>query len=109
MKIRVITTLFAVMLTARMGILNNSETGLKESWYNLRMNRIVAKADAHFGLQDVYEVREDGVKTYNGLVICAGDSTVPYGTVVETSLGTGIVLDRHTVNDETLIDIAVAW
>lgn len=101
------TFLTALILTAALGRItygNHTET-----WYNLRMNRIVSIADAHFGLNDVYEVREDGVKTYNGFVICAGGSKVPYGTLVETSLGTGIVLDRHTVNDETLIDIATAW
>lgn len=109
-KVNVIIGLLAAVLTARIGTIQFN--GHKETWYNLRMNRIVQRADSYFGLSDVYEVREeDGVKIYNGLVICAADWRVhPYGSTVETSKGLGVVLDHHTVTDNPeLIDIAVAW
>ena len=74
------------------------------------LNKVVERADSFYGLSDVYEVREDGVKTYNGFVILASDKSVPYGTVVETSRGIGIVLDYHTVKDgKNLYDIATSW
>ena len=83
----------------------------EETWYNLNMSRVVQRADAYYGLKDVYKVRDDGVKTYNGFVICAGNySEHPYGSTVETSRGIGIILD-HTGKgtDKTLIDIATNW
>ena len=105
--IRVLTTLFAIILTAKLGTVNYA--GHKETWYNLRMNRVAERADAYYGLSDVYKVREDGVKTYNDFVIVAADwSVYPFGSLVETSLGTGIVLDHHTT-DKSVIDVATAW
>ena len=98
----------ALMITARSGIFFFD--GHKETYYNLNMNRIVARADMFYGLSDVYEVREDGVKTYNGFVMVASDWNIhPFGSVVETSRGTGIVLDMHTAKDREIIDIATAW
>jgi len=106
--IRALTTLLAVVLTAKLGTIQFENH--RETWYNLRMNKIVERADAYYGLNDVYAVREDGVKAYNGFVIVAADWTVhPFGSVVETSLGTGIVLDHHTAGDKELIDIATTW
>lgn len=103
------TLLALTVLTAAKGI--NNFMGHQESFYNLGMNRVVRKADQYYGLSDVYRIREDGVKTYNGLVICAGNFDVhPYGSFVDTSLGPGIILD-HTGKgtDKTLIDIATDW
>ena len=106
--LRIVTMLMAVVLTARLGTIQYGNH--KETWYNLRMNKVVERADAFYGLHDVYAVREDGVKTYNGFVIVATDwSVYPFGSVVETSLGTGIVLDHHTAKDKTLVDVATAW
>ena len=105
--IRVITTLFIVTLTARLGTVDYA--GHRETWYNLPMKRIVERANGHFGCQDVYAVREDGVKTYNGFVICAADwERYPYGSTVETTLGIGLVLDKHTTNSD-VVDIATDW
>jgi hypothetical protein len=106
--IRGLTTLFAIVLTAKLGTIQFNDH--RETWYNLRMDRIVERADAYYGLHDVYAVREDGVKTYNELVIVAADWNLhPYGTFIETSLGTGIVLDTHTAKDRTIVDIATTW
>ena len=80
-----------------------------ETWYDLNMKRVIERADAYYGLSDVYEVREDGVKTYNGFVILATDwNKYPYGSLIETSLGTGIVLDAHTT-ESNVVDIATDW
>ena len=104
--IRVITTLFAIILTAKLGTIEYN--GHTETWYNLRMNKVVERADAYYGLSDVYKVNEDGIKTYNGFVILAADKSVPYGTLVETSRGIGIVLDYHET-ESNVYDLAVSW
>ena len=104
----IILGLMATILTAKIGTINYA--GHVETWYNLKMNKIVERADNFYGLSDVYGVREDGVKTYNGFVIVAADKSVPYGTVVETSRGIGIVLDYHTIkNGENVYDLATSW
>ena len=98
----------ATILTAKIGTINYA--GHVETWYNLKMNKVVERADNFYGLSDVYGVREDGVKTYNGFVILAADKSVPYGTVVETSRGIGLVLDYHTIkNGENTFDLATSW
>lgn len=102
-------TLAAVVLTARMGVLNNPETGLKETWYNLDMSRIIRQTDAAVGMTNMYNVRSDGAKCYGQFVIVAADLNVhPRYSLVETSLGTGVVLDAHTTDSGT-IDIATSW
>lgn len=101
-------TLTAILLTAKLGTVQYN--GHKETWYNLPMHNIVNRADEFYGLSDVYAVREDGVKTYNGFVMLATDwNKYPFGSVIETSLGTGIVLDMQTSGDETVVDIATTW
>ena len=100
--------ILAVILTARLGVVNYN--GHRETWYNLNMNRIVERADSYYGITDVYVIREDGVKTYNGFVMCAG-AKERYGEVVETSRGIGIILDtgEFAIKDPAAIDIATAW
>ena len=104
--IRVITTLFAIMLTAGLGRItygNHTET-----WYNLPMNRCVQRAQ-NMGIPCEYWVREDGVKMFGQWVIVAGHKSKTRYTRVQTSLGEGIILDYHTTNDPELYDIAVNW
>ena len=104
----IILWVMATALTMKLGTIEYH--GHKETWYNLKMNKVVERADGIYGLSNVYKVREDGVKTYNGFVIVAADLSVPYGTVVETSRGIGIVLDYHTIkNGENVFDLATAW
>lgn len=96
------------ILTARLGKI--SYDGHYETYYNLPMGRIVERADETFGVSGIYEEREDGVKTYNGFVIVAADWDIhPYGSVVNTSRGKGIVLDTHTDKDRNIVDLAVCW
>lgn len=106
----IIIGVLATILTARMGVFNNPSTGIRETWYNLPMGKVVERTDKATGLNDMYHVRkEDGVKCYGPFVIVAADLDVyPRYTFVETSLGTGVVLDAHTTNSNT-IDIATAW
>lgn len=68
--IGVLTTI----LTAKIGTINYA--GHVETWYNLKMNKVVERADNFYGLSDVYGAREDGVKTYNGFVIVDRKSVV---------------------------------
>ena len=104
----IILGLMATILTAKIGTINYA--GHVETWYNLKMNKVVERADNFYGLSDVYGVTEDGIKTYNGFVILAADKSVPYGTVVETSRGIGLVLDYHTIkNGENVYDVATSW
>ena len=105
--IRVITTLFAITLTAKLGTIQFE--GHRETWYNLDMSRITRQTDEATGLTNMYNVREDGVKCYGPFVIVAADLNLhPRYTFVETSLGTGVVLDAHTT-DRDVIDIATDW
>ena len=105
--VRVITTLFAITLTAKLGTIQFD--GHRETWYNLDMSRIVRQTDEATGLTNMYNVRSDGAKCYGPFVIVAADLNLhPRYTFVETSLGTGVVLDAHTTDRDT-IDIATDW
>ena len=105
-NIAVQTLLALTVLTAAKGV--NRFMGHTETWYNLNMSRVVQRADEYFGISDAYAVREDGIKTYNGLVILAADKSVPYGTIIETSRGKGIVIDYHETKKD-IVDIATDW
>ena len=105
--IRVVATLLSVVLTAKAGTI--SYNGHRETWYDLKMDRVIERANAYYGIDGAYQVREDGVKTYQGFVVCAVHKSVPYGTIIDTSKGIGIALDYHTTNDKNTIDIATDW
>ena len=85
----------------------------KETWYNLPMQRVLNRAHKVFWTDDrVYWIDDRGVKRFGSYIIVAADYSVhPYGSLVETSLGTGIVLDtgRFTEANNTQVDIAVSW
>ena len=100
----------ASVLTKKGGV--NYFNGHKETYYNLNMKRICAKAKKK-GVPGEYWVSENGLKMYGEFVIVAADfNTHPYGSVVLTSLNVpGIVLDTGAfakTNPEQ-IDIAVNW
>lgn len=81
-------------LTASAGV-NNYE-GHRETYYNLNMSRVVSNAQ-NSGIDGEYWVRDDGAKMFGDYVIVAANQELyPYGSTVETSLGTGIVLDTGT-------------
>lgn len=83
----------------------------KETYYNLNMSGCVANMRA-IGNNDAYWVRSDGVKMLGNYVMIAADfATRPLGSYVETSLGTGIVVDTGSFaySNPSQIDIAVTW
>ena len=97
--------LMAVMLTATLGRIaygNHVET-----WYNLPMSKVVQNSIDR-GIDGEYWERKDGCKMFGKYVILASDESIPIGTVIETSRGLGIVLDRHTTTPE-VVDLAVTW
>lgn len=88
----------------------NGPSGL-ETYYNLPMEKVIQQA-RNFGIEGEYWVRDDGVKMYGDYVICACNRDVhPMGSLVETSLGTGISLDTggFATGNPTQCDIAVSW
>ena len=105
-RLGVITTLAVSILTAKLGTIQYE--GHKETWYNLNMNRVVQRAQ-DMGIPCEYWVRDDGCKMFGPWVIVAAHPSVTRYTLVETSHGTGIVLDRHTAGDPNLYDLAVTW
>lgn len=88
-------------LTAQGGV--NYYNNQKETYYNLDMSGVISNAQSQ-GIEGNYWVRSDGVKMYGDYVIVA--SQHDKGTVIDTSLGQGIVLDYCPSNS---VDIAVAW
>lgn len=98
------------VLTAAKGVNYNAQ-GTKETYYNLNMKGVINIAKNQ-GIQGEYWVRGDGVKMYGDYVIVAADlNQHPRGSTVETSLGTGIVLDTGSFiySNSNQIDIATAW
>ena len=81
----------------------NYYNGNKETYYNLDMSGVIKNARS-MGIQGEYWVRSDGVKMYGEYVIVAAQ--LSKGTIISTSLGTGIVLDYCPAGT---IDIAVCW
>jgi hypothetical protein len=84
----------------------------KETYYNLNMSRCI-KYMNDLGYYGEYWVRNDGVKMFgNNIMVAANLSKYPKGTLVETSLGTGIVVDTGDFchnGSGVAFDIAVAW
>lgn len=101
------TLLALTVLTAAKG--TNNFMGHKETWYNLKMDKVIERTDEAFGMTDLYHVRKDGVKMYGPWVICAAHPSKIRYTRIDTSLGEGIILDTHEMEDPDLIDIATDW
>lgn len=83
----------------------------KETYYNLPMEGVVSIMRG-MGNNDEYWVREDGVKMLGDYVIIAANLGIrPRGSLVQTSLGMGIVCDTggFASANPTQIDIATAW
>ena len=95
----------------------------KETYYDLKMDGCfgnVAQADLlktsmqNLGLEFPrdFHVREDGVKCLGDYVLVAANLDVrPKGTIVNTSLGKGIVVDTgaFAATNPTQLDIATNW
>ena len=83
----------------------------KETYYNLNMSNIVRMMHNR-GYNYEYWVRSDGVKMLGNYVMVAADLNIrPRGSLVETSLGTGIVCDTGTFiySNHYQLDIATTW
>ena len=83
----------------------------KETYYNLNMSGVIDIMRG-MGNNDAYWVREDGAKMLGDYIIVAANlNKYPRGTIVETSLGKGIVCDTgsFTQNSDTQLDIATDW
>ena len=82
-----------------------------ETYYNLDMSGVVGiMQDLGYGNQ--YWVRNDGVKMFGNYVMVAANFDVhPRGSLVETSLGTGIVCDTggFAEGNPNQVDIATTW
>lgn len=97
------------VLTPRLGTIYGPSG--KETYYNLPMGGVVAIM-RRMGNTDEYWVREDGVKMLGDYVMVAANLEIhPRGTLVETSLGTGLVCDTGGFATYNIyqIDIAVDW
>ena len=85
-----------------------------EKSYNLNMSGVVTimRNSGCSSEEYPYWVREDGAKMLGDYVMVAADLSVhPRGSVIETSLGTGLVCDLcvGATYGDTVLDIAVNW
>lgn len=83
----------------------------KETYYNLNMS-VVVNTMRRMGFDYDYWVRDDGVKMFGDYVMIAANLNIrPRGSIVETSLGPGIVCDTggFAKKNPTQIDIATTW
>lgn len=86
----------------------------KETYYNLNMNGVIsAMRKKGYSAKDYpYWVRSDGVKMFGNYVMVAANLNIrPKGTIVQTSLGLGIVCDTggFAKKNTKQLDIATAW
>ena len=96
-------------LTRSSGV-NYGPTG-KETYYNLNMSGVVSIMRS-MGNNDQYWIRADGCKMLgNYIMVAANLSVFPRGSLVPTSLGTGIVCDTGSFayGNPTQLDIATNW
>lgn len=100
-------------LTRRLGVFNN-RWGHKEKYYNLNMSGVVEiMRNKGFSSKEYpYWVRADGVKMLGPYIMIAANlNRVPRGKIVQTSLGTAIVVDTGSFvrTNPDQYDIAVSW
>ena len=83
-----------------------------ETYYNLPMGGCV-KLMNHLGYYGTVWTRSDGAKMWDEYVMVAADLSIhPKGSLVETTLGTGIVVDTGDFvrnGSGVSLDIATAW
>lgn len=83
----------------------------KETYYNLNMSGVVSIM-RRMGYDYEYWVRDDGVKMFGNYVMVAANLNLrPRGSLVQTSLGMGIVCDTggFAKKNPTQLDIATSW
>lgn len=85
-----------------------------ETWYDLPMQGVIRLMRARGYSEDKYPywIRDDGVKMFSDYVMISANLDIrPKGTILETSLGTGMVCDTGSFIEEYPygLDIAVDW
>ena len=83
----------------------------KETYYNLPMNGVISIAHSR-GIEGEYWVNEYGCKMLGDYIMVAANWSVhPYGSLVPTSLGMGIVVDtgEFAADNAYQIDVATTW
>ena len=83
----------------------------KESYYNLDMSGVIDIMRS-MGYTGEYWVRADGCKMLGDYIMCAANLEIrPRGSLVESSLGTCIVVDTgwFSYSNPYQLDIAVTW
>lgn len=95
------------VLTPESGVNYNAQ-GILETYYCLPMDGVVDWMHS-LGYEGEYWVRDDGVKMFGQYVMVAAEyEQFPKGSIVETSLGTGIVCDTG-LGGYDWFDIATSW
>lgn len=97
------------VLTPSTGV-NYGPSG-KETYYNLNMSGVISIMRG-MGYTGEYWVRNDGCKMLGDYIMVAANLSVhPRGSLVETSLGTGIVCDTggFAAGNPNQLDIATTW
>lgn len=99
-------------LTKSAGVCNGPSG--RETYYNMRMDNVISymRYKGYSASKHPYWVRDDGAKMLGKYVMIAANlQHRPKGTLVKTSLGTGIVCDTggFARRNPTGIDIATAW
>lgn len=83
----------------------------EETWYNLPMDKVIqSMRNRGYSEEDYpFYIREDGVKMLGDFVMVAADLDLhPKGTVVETSVGQGLVCDTGEFTED-IYDVATDW
>ncbi|MBR3132632.1 MAG: hypothetical protein IKG42_00900 [Clostridia bacterium] len=86
----------------------------KETYYNLPMNGVIRNM-RNRGFSEAeypYWIREDGCKMLGDYIMVAASLDIrPYGTIVQTSRGLGIVADTGSFasSNQYQLDLAVSW
>ena len=107
-------------LTSKAGVVKNGPSGEDEMYYDADciskagMDNCV-KYMRDLGYDEVnypYYIREDGVRMFgNYVMVAANVDVLPKGTIIETSLGLAMVVDKceGSSSNIKLVDIAVNW
>ena len=83
----------------------------EETYYNLPMERVIqSMRNRGYSEEDYpFYIREDGVKMLGDFVMVAADLDLhPKGTVVQTSVGQGLVCDTGEFTED-IYDVATNW
>ena len=99
-------------ITVQSGVFNGPSG--RETFYNLPMKGVIShmRKLGYDAEEFPYWVRDDGCKMLGPYIMVAANlKTRPYGTILETSMGTAIVCDTGTFVKKypNGIDIAVNW